>query len=157
MNEVSVAIRRAVPEDCTGLLGLIAEHALFEGCEATLTGSDLLAILQSGRPPVILFVASAVDELFGFAALTVDFSLWRGRRWAHLDCLFVREDSRGGKLGEKLIRAATDHARRIGADRMEWQTPVWNGRAVAFYRRIGADDTMKVRFAMALLDDATGI
>lgn len=151
---VSVAIRHAVPDDCARLLCLIADHARFERSEATLAAPDLLSILQSDTPPVILFVAAGVENLLGFAALTFDFSLWRARRWAHLDCLFVREDCRGLRIGESLMVATIQHARDAGADRMEWQTPEWNSRAIAFYRRIGAEDTPKVRFAVTQLQGA---
>lgn len=146
MSAMSVAVRHAVPHDCSALFALIGEHARFEHGEATLTACEPLSILASGVPPVTIFVAANGEELLGFAALTIDFALWRARRWAHLDCLFVREDARGLGLGTKLLRAAVDHALTCGAGRMEWQTPAWNERAITFYRRACALDAAKVRF-----------
>jgi GNAT superfamily N-acetyltransferase len=145
---VSIAIRPALSKDCSALFGLIADHARFERSVATLTPSDLMSILAHDTPPVTIFVGARGCELLGFAAVTFDLSLWRARRWAHLDCLFVREDARGLGLGTVRLEAAVDHAATSGADRMEWQTPTWNERAIAFYRRAGAEMSAKVRFTL---------
>lgn len=147
---VSVAIRHAVPLDCSALIDLIAEHARFERGEATLTSDELLSILGSDTPPVTILVAVNGNEVLGYAAITVDFALWRARRWAHLDCLFVRDNLRGLGIGAMLFGAAAEHALACGADRMEWQTPAWNERAIAFYRRVGALDAAKARFTLSL-------
>lgn len=153
---MSVAIRRALPQDCTALFGLIAEHARFERSVATLSPPDLLSILTNHAPLVTILVGARGSDLIGFAAITFDFALWRARRWAHLDCLFVREDSRGLGLGATLLGAAADLAREAGADRMEWQTPQWNERAIAFYRRTGAEEAAKVRFTLVTLSTRNG-
>jgi GNAT superfamily N-acetyltransferase len=146
---VNVAIRPAVPQDCSVLLTLIAEHARFERGVATITHLELLSILASEVPPVAILVATRDEEVLGYAAITFDFGLWRARPWAHLDCLFVREESRGLGLGAMLLGAAVDFALASGIDRVEWQTPAWNERAIAFYRRAGALDTFKVRFTLS--------
>lgn len=146
---MGVAVRHAGPQDGSALFSLIADHARFEQSAATLTLCELLAVLASDAPPVTILVAVRDDEVLGFAAITFDFALWRARRWAHLDCLFVREDSRGLGLGALLLGAAADLALARGADRMEWQTPAWNAQGIAFYRRAGALGTAKVRFALS--------
>lgn len=147
---MSATIRKAAPQDCAALYGLIADHARFERSVATITPPDLLSILASDTPPVRILVGMLGGELLGFAAITFDYALWRARRWAHLDCLFVREDTRGHGLGTMLLGAAADYAQDCGTDQMEWQTPVWNERAIAFYRRAGAEDRVKVRFTLSL-------
>jgi GNAT superfamily N-acetyltransferase len=146
---MSVAVRPALPEDCSALFALIAEHARFEQSAATLTPCELLSILASDPPPVTILVAASGAELKGFAAITFDFALWRARRWAHLDCLFVREDARGLGLGTMLLGAAAEHALHCGADRMEWQTPAWNEQAIGFYRQTGALYASKLRFTLS--------
>lgn len=37
----------------------------------------------------------------GYTAVTFDDSLWRGRLWAHLDCLFVRLVDRNRGTGKQ--------------------------------------------------------
>lgn len=144
-----IIIREAGPDDCAGLLGLIAAHAAFERSEATITHDDLDAILRAPCPEVRIMVAAQQALLVGYAALTLDFSLWRGRRWAHLDCLFVRESHRGHSIGRRLLTAEKCMAQALGADRMEWQTPTWNKAAIQFYAAQNAVGSEKMRFSIA--------
>lgn len=147
---MSLAIRKAGPDDCASLLGLIAAHAAFECGEATITHGDLDVILRA--PPQDIGILVAVDQamLVGYAALTLDFSLWRGHRWAHLDCLFVHENHRGRSIGRQLLAAAKSAAHAMGADRMEWQTPIWNEAAIRFYTSQNAQTSAKIRFSITL-------
>ena len=38
----------------------------------------------------------------------------------------------------------------VGIDEIQWQTPEWNADAARFYRRLGATETVKRRFALEL-------
>lgn len=143
-------IRVAILDDRDALYALIHDHAAYERAEASLTLSMLDTVMRMDEPPVQIFVAVDGGSLDGFAAVTLDYSLWRAHRWAHLDCLFVRQAVRGQSIGRKLLAAACNCAREWGADRLEWQTPVWNTRAIEFYRRMGASDAVKQRFGIAL-------
>lgn len=143
-------VRSAVPSDAAAVLALICQHATFERDAASLSVGDLGTILSSGEPPARIFVAEDDAMLLGYAAMTFDFSLWRARRYAYLDCLFVTEGARGRGIGKKLFDAAVDLALAEGADRLEWQTPAWNSAAVHFYLRLGAAQATKERFALSL-------
>jgi GNAT superfamily N-acetyltransferase len=129
---------------------MIVEHAQFEQASASITPQQLDQILAAQSPPVTVLVADAAAGLLGFAALTFDYSLWRGTIWAHLDCLYVRAAHRGQSVGEDLFQSAQAIARANAADRMEWQTPDWNHRAAAFYRGQGAVSQGKLRFSLDL-------
>lgn len=143
-------VRGAEVADAPQLHEMINEHAVFERAQASLSVQELEALLGAAEPQVVIFVAAGADRLLGYAAVTIDYSLWRARCWAHLDCLFVREGNRGHSVGRALLA----HARRIaserGADRLEGQTPEWNVRGVAFYKREGAEIVDKVRFHFGL-------
>jgi GNAT superfamily N-acetyltransferase len=93
---------------------------------------------SSRQPPVRIFVASLAEEALAYAAFTLDYSLWRARKWAHLDCLYVQREARGKGIGSMLLRHVADESLRLAADRLEWQTPDWNDKAIAFYSREGA-------------------
>jgi GNAT superfamily N-acetyltransferase len=129
---------------------MINEHAVFERAQASLSVEELETLLATTEPPVAIFVAAGADKLLGYAAITFDYSLWRARCWAHLDCLFVREGNRGHSVGSALLAHARRFASDRGADRLEGQTPDWNVRGVAFYKREGAKITGKVRFHFGL-------
>ncbi|RVU02139.1 GNAT family N-acetyltransferase [Novosphingobium umbonatum] len=147
---MEIVIRQAEIGDCTGLNGLIIAHAAFEHGQASLSHDDLLTLLTEPCPASRIIVAASSTALLGYAALTVDFSLWRARYWAHLDCLFVHEDCRGQAIGGRLFDAAKALARTLGVDSMEWQTPSWNENAAGFYRAKQASCTHKMRFFLPL-------
>lgn len=144
------AIRKADAGDVRQLHELIAQHAAFERDEASLSIAELGALLGAEELAVTILVAAAGRDLLGYAALTIDFSLWRARRWAHLDCLFVHERHRGSAIGSALLARARRVAHEAGADRLEGQTPQWNGRGIAFYEREGAAIANKARFRFDL-------
>lgn len=143
-------IRRAGLTDCAALLALIHQHAHFERSTATISLPELEGILVEPSAPVSIFVATHESLVLAYAAMTLDYSLWRSRIWAHLDCLFVAQRWRGHGLGAALLKHVHHAARALGADRLEWQTPDWNARAIAFYRREGADCSSKTRFFIEL-------
>jgi len=143
-------IRDATPDDAPALLHLIRDHAKYEQSHATLTEETLRSLLEAPQPPTVLIVAEEGEGLAGYAALTFDYSLWRGEKYGHLDCLFVRGELRGRRIGEKLLACVKDKARAAGAQRLEWQTPDWNEGAVRFYRREGGTAALKMRFSLDL-------
>ena len=59
------------------------------------------------------------------------------RRQAHVVGVFLREGHRGQGVGEAMFAAAVDWAREAGAERVRLFVNEGNGRAAAFYRRVG--------------------
>lgn len=144
-----MTVRTARPQDGLRLLRLIQDHALFERGVTTISAEALDRLLRQADAPARIFVAE-LDRIAGYAALTLDFALWSGARYGHLDCLFVSEAYRGKGLGAALLQKVAETARAHGSVRLEWQTPEWNTEAAAFYRRHGADCMQKQRFSLAL-------
>ena len=107
-------------------------------------------IVAGDDPPIRLLVAESLGVLLGYAAVTFDWSLWRARRYGHLDCLFVAEDARRNGVGAKLLDQVARLATAEGADRLEWQTPAWNEDAVRFYIRHGAESADKKRLVLTI-------
>ncbi len=143
-------IRDAPPEDAAALLQLIRDHAVYEQSHAVLSVEALRHLLEMPKPPTSLIVAEEDGVLVGYAALTFDYSLWRGEEYGHLDCLFVRDGLRGRRIGERLLSGVKARARAAGARQLEWQTPDWNEGAVRFYRREGGTASLKMRFSLDL-------
>lgn len=142
---MTLRIRPAEVGDARQLLALVHDHASFERAEASLTRDDLTRLL-AGPAPVQLTVAEDRGVLLGYSAVTLDYALWRGRYWAHLDCLFVRAADRNRGTGKRLLAHAFAQALAAGADRLEWQTPDWNEAAIRFYCREGAACHTRKRF-----------
>lgn len=147
---MTISVRDACIADVEPLLALIARHAEYERASASVTAPALARLIDDPQAPMHVFVATHDDDLAGYAALGFDYGLWDGAWHAHLDCLFVRADRRGHRIGKLLLAHAVDVARRAGAARIEWQTPAWNTDAVRFYEREGAQGLAKMRFSLPL-------
>ncbi len=147
---MSARIRKAAASDATAVFELVRAHASFEREVALLSLDGLEAILSADSPPTHLLVAERNDVLVGYAAVTFDFSLWRGRPYGHLDCLFITAGMRGRGIGRQLFDGSMRLARAEGVDRLEWQTQAWNRDAIRFYLRTGALGVRKERFAISL-------
>lgn len=145
-----IVIRPAERSDCDGLLAMIRNHAVFERSEATISRQSLLSIVIGENPRAHIFVASRQNLMLGYSSLTIDYSLWRGHTWAHLDCLYVEPHARSQGIGAHLLNNAVAVSRKLGADKLEWQTPAWNERAISFYLREGACKRTKERFSLSL-------
>lgn len=59
------------------------------------------------------------------------------RRQGHLVGVFLRDGHRGKGVGEALFAAALEWARGVGLERARLFVHEGNGRAAAFYRRVG--------------------
>lgn len=149
-DRTSYEIRRAELADALQLHALIKEHAAFERGQANLRVEDLATLLAGNSPPAEVIVAATKSDVLGYASFTFDFSLWRGHKWAHLDCLFVREHVRGQAVGAALLARVREIASNSGVDRLEGQTPEWNAGGIAFYKREGAEIIAKARFQFSL-------
>jgi GNAT superfamily N-acetyltransferase len=138
-----------VPE----LLELIAEHAAYEKAVSAPGGSaaNLSKLLFSDPARLHALVADTpARRLVGYATWSLEVSTWQATEYAHIDCLYLRERARGFGIGQQLIAAVADEARRAGAREVQWQTPDWNDGAIRFYERLGAHHSSKQRFTLLL-------
>jgi GNAT superfamily N-acetyltransferase len=147
---MAVEVRRAVTDDSGLLLDLIHAHAEFERNDAPISLAALQALLAAPDPPTTIFVVAEGNGPIAYAAVTMDYSLWRASYWVHLDCLFVSSSRRSRRIGAQLLQHIVLWSKDRGADRLEWQTPVWNEEAIRFYEREGAACAIKNRFWIGL-------
>ncbi|WP_409299857.1 GNAT family N-acetyltransferase [Peribacillus sp. SCS-155] len=83
------------------------------------------------------FVAERNGSLIGFATLYFTYSTLQLKRAAIMNDLFVGEEYRGEKVGEKLFNACLEYIRMNGFAYMSWETARDNIPAQAFYRKMG--------------------
>ena len=145
---MSVVIRSASPSDAIELVELIKEHATYERAELNLKGLALrlTEAMEVNTPKLDMFVAEIDNALVGYCSLTREFSTWAAQDYLHMDCLFVRREMRGQRLGKSLFDRAIKFAKKVKIDQMQWQTPGWNHSAIGFYQSIGATPISKQRF-----------
>jgi GNAT superfamily N-acetyltransferase len=134
--------------DIGPLVVLCAKHAAHEQSAYDSTDKETLLknALLTDDPPLHCWIVVVKDELAGYATFTFDFSTWDARYYLHLDCIYLEEKFRGFGIGDEILKRLVDVARNGNCVNLQWQTPVFNARAVRFYERIGAKALDKKRF-----------
>jgi GNAT superfamily N-acetyltransferase len=143
-----IEIRRAVETDLDAIVRLCAEHAAYE--RSTLDPVAVRRLLPSylfgATPRARCLIVEADGAAAGYATHSREFSTWRAAEYLHMDCLYIREPFRGTGIGTQMMQRIAHHARSLGCDFIEWQTPSWNTDAIRFYDRAGAVGALKMRY-----------
>jgi diamine N-acetyltransferase len=148
-KDVHPAIRRATPDDAAPLTELaartfwdtFAEHNRREDMEAYMsvafTAPQLAA--EIADPRATFFVAEAGGTLAGYAKLYAGDAppCVTGPRPVELARLYVSRDCLGAGVGQELMQACLDEARRAGHATMFLGVWERNERAKAFYLKHG--------------------
>lgn len=133
------------------LLPLCAEHAAYERLTYSAeAGVDELVRALGEKSLLHAWLAMVADTAVGYASATLDFSTLDRATYLHMDCLFVRARWRGHGIGRLLWNAVHAFACERGCRNIQWQTPEWNIDAARFYRRLGATEKIKRRYALPL-------
>ncbi len=85
-------------------------------------------------------------QLIGYATFMRQFSTWDAHLYLYLDCLYLAENFRGQGFGAQVMQAIKDFAQKESYSIIQWQTPVFNQEAIAFYKGLGAASKPKERF-----------
>ena len=134
-----IELRRASQEDIPSILELVNALALFEKApeEVTATIQDYIENGFGDNPIFFCFLAYYNGELAGFSLWYYRFSTWKGKRF-YLEDLYVKDDYRGKGIGQELIEACIEEARRTKCTGMMWQVLDWNTPAIEFYKKYNA-------------------
>lgn len=143
------AVVPARPPHAQALADLCAAHAAYEQIPYQPEGhaERLAQGLCTGRIAAWLGMLDGVPV--GYASATHDYSTLSGQPFLHLDCLYLEPAARGLGLGPALMETVFRHARSLGCEAVQWQTPVWNEGAIRFYDRLGARRLAKQRYTYA--------
>lgn len=135
-NSMQVNIRKAVKEDCTRMMELINELALYEKApeEVTVTLDHFVETGFGEQPIWWAFVAEADGIVHGFALWYIRYSTWKGSR-LYLEDLLVTEKMRGMGIGKLLFDRLIEEAKEKKYSGMMWQVLDWNQPAINFYKK----------------------
>ena len=141
-------IRACTEKDLPRLVELCSKHSEFEQASYDPTGkADLLKIaLFSDSPKLFCSVIEADENLQGYFSYTFDYSTWDAQTFLYLDCLYLEPTYRGNRIGEIVFEKLKEIAKQKNCINIQWQTPIFNQRAIKFYHRIGGKEKDKVRF-----------
>jgi GNAT superfamily N-acetyltransferase len=136
---MSIIIRESVREDVPAMFELIKELALYEKAPEQVTNTiEQMYVDGFGENPIFGTIVSEVDgNVVGMALYYFRYSTWKGKR-LYLEDLIVSETMRGRGLGEKLLEAIIDQARKTNCTGLMWQVLDWNEPAINFYKKFGA-------------------
>lgn len=141
-------IRKLEEHELPRLLEMCASHAEYEKAAYNPTGKHqaLQSLVFGNDARLFCYVIEAGGPLVGYFTYTFDISTWDAGKYLHLDCLYLEPPYRGHRIGDHVFAKLIDIARKHNCIAMQWQTPVFNEKAIRFYKRIGAVGKDKVRF-----------
>lgn len=134
-------IRKAIVSDCSRMLELIRELAVFERApdEVTVTLEHFIENGFGKNPVWEAFVAANdQEEIVGISLYYMRYSTWKGLR-LYLEDLIVTESARGKGIGKMLFDQTVAEARNLKLSGMMWQVLDWNEPAIQFYKKYGAE------------------
>lgn len=131
-------LRKAKVADCSVLLSLIRQLAIYEKAPNEVTNSvEQLKEDGFGDDPLFdAFVVELDNKVIGFALTYYRYSTWKGKT-LYLEDLFVLEEKRGIGAGKLLFDHCIQHAKLNKCKRMSWQVLDWNTPAIEFYKQYG--------------------
>jgi len=136
---MNAAIREATLADCSRILELINELAVYERApeEVTVTLSEFEDAGFGPKPVWKAFVAEVDAIIVGFALYYVRYSTWKGCR-LYLEDFIVTDSHRGKGIGKQLFDNIVLEAHEKGFNGMTWQVLDWNEPALNFYKKYEA-------------------
>lgn len=135
-------------KDLPKLVDLCSKHSEFEQSNYDSTGKEdlLKKAIFSDQPKLFCFVIESSKKLQGYFSYTFDYSTWDAQTFLYLDCLYLEPEFRGHRIGEIVFDKLIEVAKQNHCVNIQWQTPIFNERAIKFYNRICGSGKEKVRF-----------
>lgn len=141
-------IRFAQKEDIEQIIELCKAHAKYEKANySKVDKAELLFNYLFNQHDILsCLVVVKQSRVVGYATFMKQFSTWEAKYYLYLDCLFLRSEVRGKGIGKKMMLQIKEIAEQKKCSWIEWQTPIFNDKAIKFYHNLGAKSKLKTRF-----------
>ena len=138
---MEIKIRKARKEDCSRIMQLVHELAVYEKRpeEVTVSFEHFEESGFGSNPVWWAFVAEVDGSIEAFALYYIRFSTWKGQR-LFLEDILVTEKMRGNGIGTLLFKQIMQEAKDKGFNGITWQVLDWNETAIRFYKKFGDVD-----------------
>lgn len=133
----NTTVRQAVLSDIEALAPLFDGYRQFYGRASDLSAAREFLRARFNHGESVLFIAHESSAPVGFTQLYPSFSSVSLARVFVLNDLFVHEQARRKGVASKLMSAATDFAKSLGAVRVSLSTATSNETAQALYQSAG--------------------
>jgi len=130
-------VRQAVLSDLDRLAPLFDAYRQFYGFSSDEDAARKFLLERFNHGESTLFIALQGETALGFAQLYPSFSSAALARMFILNDLFVRESFRRQGVGGKLMAAAIEFGKQLGAVRLTLATAASNKEAQALYESAG--------------------
>ena len=138
---MNLKIKSVVEKNIPQILAFLREFAEYEQLLDYLeVTEERLKIALFGENKIAEAIVAFDDETaIGYAIFFPHFSTFRGQRGIYLEDIYIREDFRGRRLGEMMLKYIAALAKSRGFERIDFQVLEWNAPAVRFYEKLGAE------------------
>jgi len=133
----SITIRQVVLADLDVVADLFDGYRQFYGQPSDLVAARTFLKARFEHGESTIFLAESQGQAVGFTQLYPSFSSVSMARVFVLNDLYVAPTTRRQGVGEALLKAASDHARQLGAVRLSLTTAVDNTSAQTLYESGG--------------------
>ncbi|XP_045163340.2 thialysine N-epsilon-acetyltransferase-like isoform X1 [Mercenaria mercenaria] len=139
MDNSTISIRDAKPEDCDQIITLIQELANFANMpNGPKLSADVLRKDGFGEEKMFrCLVACDGDCLVAYALYFFNYSTWEGVN-LYLEDLYVTPAYRHRGIGTKLWRKVAQVAVDRKCNRLDWVCLGWNKQSIEFYKSKGS-------------------
>lgn len=140
---MDIIIRKAIEADSQKIWLLMKELAVFEKYIDSFAITPEV-VKNSGfrkNPPDFYCIVAEENEknvgilVYYFLPYTA-----QNRPAIYMKELYVDENYRGQKIGEKLMFALKEEAKKNNCGQIKWTVAPWNKKGQKFYERLGADE-----------------
>lgn len=137
---MNFCVEKAGEKHIPQIIVLLREFAEFENLSeyCGITEEKLKDAMFGENAFVEGLITFDTETPLGYALFYPNFSSFRGQKGLYLEDIYIKQEYRGLRIGEKMLRHLARIAKERGCERIDFQVLDWNTPAIKFYEKLGA-------------------